>query len=78
MVYTPDWFADSRKRIGALTDEEAATAYVMVDDDMVTLTDIPQTWMMGTAIPEFRKVGLLNPSMQQIADLWLRKGKPAR
>ena len=78
MVYTPDWFADSRKRIGALTDEEAATAYVMVDDDMVTLTDIPQSWMMGTAIPEFRKVGLPNPSMQQIADLWLRKGKPAR
>lgn len=78
MVYTPDYFADSRKRIGALTDEEAATAYVMVDDDMVTLTDIPLSWMMGTAIPEFRKVGLPNPSMQQIADLWLRKGKPAQ
>lgn len=77
-AYTPDWFTDSQKRIGALTDDEMQTAYVMVDEEAVTLSDIPPTWVMGTALPELRKVGLTNPSMQQIADYWLRKGKPSR
>jgi hypothetical protein len=77
-AYKPSWWTDKTTRIGALTKDEKETAYVVVDGDAVTLADIPESWIAGTAIPELRKVGLVNPTTTQIAHFWLLKGKPSK
>jgi len=75
-VYEPDWVFDNEMRFGAMTPAQRQTAYVMVGKNRVTLSSMPQAWVSGSAIPAFRAAGVTNPTMQQIADLWLRKGRP--
>jgi hypothetical protein len=77
-VYEPDWVFDNEMRLGAMTPEQRQTAYVMVGKNRVTLSSMPQSWISGMALPEFRRAGIQNPTMTQIADLWLRKGKPSQ
>jgi hypothetical protein len=74
----PDWFFDNEMRLGAMTPEQRQTAYIMVGKDRVTLSSMPQSWVAGVALPEFRRAGITNPTMRQIADYWLRKGKPTQ
>jgi hypothetical protein len=76
-VYDPDWVFDNEMRIGAMTAEQRQTAYVMVGKNRVTLSSVPQSFVSNVALPEFRKAGVTNPTMQQIADYWLRKGRPS-
>jgi len=64
-------------RLGAMTAEQRQTAYVMVGKNRVTLSSVPQLFVSNVALPEFRKAGVTNPTMQQIADYWLRKGRPS-
>lgn len=77
-AYKQDWMFDDQMRLGEMTAEQRKTAYVMVGKDRVTLSSMPQSWMAGVALPEFRRAGITNPTMQQIADYWLRKGKPTQ
>lgn len=77
-VYEPDWFFDNRVRAGTLTPAQMQTVYVKVDGVKVNVASIPQDWMSGVALPEFRKAGVTNPTMKQIAEYWLRKGKPTQ
>jgi len=75
--YEPDWVFDNEMRLGAMTAEQRQTAYVMVGKNRVTLSSVPQSFVSNVALPEFRKAGVTNPTMQQIADYWLRKGRPS-
>jgi hypothetical protein len=61
-----------------MTAEQRQSLYVMVDKTKVQFSSIPPTWISGMALPEFRRAGVQNPTMTQIADLWLRKGKPSQ
>lgn len=61
-----------------MTAEQRQSLYVMVDKTKVQFSSIPTTWISGMALPEFRRAGVQNPTMTQIADLWLRKGKPSQ
>jgi hypothetical protein len=72
------WWWDKQMSLGAMTPEQRQSAYVMVGDAQVKLMDMPQTWITGTALPAFRKAGVSNPTMTQLADYWIRKGKPAQ
>jgi hypothetical protein len=77
-VYEPDWIFDNELRAGTLTPEQMQTVYVKVGAAKVNLASIPQEWVSGVALPEFRKAGVTNPTMKQIAEYWLRKGKPSQ
>ncbi len=72
------WWWDKQMSLGAMTPEQRQAAYIMVGDAQVKLMDMPQTWITGTALPAFRKAGVSNPTMTQLADYWIRKGKPAQ
>ena len=72
------WWRDKQMSLAAMTPEQRQSAYVMVGDAQVKLMDMPQTWITGTALPAFRKAGVSNPTMTQLADYWIRKGKPAQ
>lgn len=77
-AYKQDWMFDDQMRLGEMTAEQRQTAYIMVGKNRVTLSSMPQSWVAGVALPEFRRAGVTNPTMQQIADYWLRKGKPTQ
>lgn len=77
-AYKQDWMFDDQMRLGEMTAEQRQTAYIMVGKDRVTLSSMPQSWVSGVALPEFRRAGITNPTMRQIADYWLRKGKPTQ
>lgn len=76
-VYQRDWFFDNAYRAGTVKPEDVRTMYVKVDGVKVDLWRIPQSWVAGTALPAFRAEGQNYPTMKQIADLWLRQGKPS-
>jgi hypothetical protein len=75
-VYERDWFFDNEYRAGAVKPEGMRAMYVKVNGVKVDMWRIPQSWVAETALPAFRAKGHNYPTMQQIADLWLREGKP--
>jgi hypothetical protein len=72
------WWWDKQMSLGAMTPEQRQAAYVMVGDAQVKLMDMPQTWITGTALPAFQTAGVKNPTMTQLAEYWIKKGRPSR
>jgi hypothetical protein len=72
------WWWDKQMSLGAMTPEQRQAAYIMVGDTQVKLMDMPQTWITGTALPAFQKAGVKNPTMTQLAEYWIKKGRPSR
>ena len=72
------WWWDKQMSLGAMTPEQRQAAYVMVGDAQVKLMDMPKTWVKDTALPAFQKAGVSNPTMTQLAEYWIKKGRPSR
>lgn len=73
-VWISSWWRDPEKPMAFLTPEEMAQAYVVVDKDEIMLTDIPKI-----RIAEIRKQLIREnviPTMQDIAEAWVKAGKP--
>jgi len=77
-VYEPDWIFDNEMMAGTMTPEQRKTAYVKVRGQEVTIGDIPPSWTVRVAMPAFQEQGVQAPTLKQIADLWIRQGKPTQ
>jgi hypothetical protein len=77
-VYEPDWIFDNEMMAGTMTPEQRKAAYVRVGSEKVRIADIPPSWIARVAIPGFKQEGKPNPTLKEIAELWIMERKPTQ